>query len=41
MIDCLFHRQGTEGEWSIFTSTDGTRSNWDPQIHTVPRRWRC
>ena len=32
MIDCLFHRQGTEGEWSIFTSTDGTRSNWDPQI---------
>ncbi len=32
MIDCLFHRLGTDGEYEIFESTDGTRSNWDPQI---------
>ncbi|MDY6996738.1 MAG: thioesterase family protein [Actinomycetota bacterium] len=32
MIDCLFHRQGTDGEFAVFASTDGTRSNWDPQI---------
>ena len=32
MIDCLFRRLGTEGESEVFESTDGTRSNWDPQI---------
>lgn len=32
MIDCLFHRLGTDGEFDVFESTDGTRSNWDPQI---------
>lgn len=32
MIDCLFRRRGVDGEFSLFDSTDGTRSNWDPQI---------
>lgn len=32
MIDCLFHRLGTDGEFDVFESTNGTRSNWDPQI---------
>ncbi|MDG4666536.1 thioesterase family protein [Mycobacterium sp. 236(2023)] len=32
MIDCMFRRVGTDGEFSVFESTDGTRSNWDPQI---------
>lgn len=32
MTDCLFHRLGTDGEFDVFESTDGTRSNWDPQI---------
>ncbi|BBX69774.1 thioesterase family protein [Mycolicibacterium psychrotolerans] len=32
MIDCLFRRRGVDGEFSLFESTDGTRSNWDPQI---------
>lgn len=32
MIDCLFRRRPDDGEHSVFESTDGTRSNWDPQI---------
>ncbi|AFM17854.1 hypothetical protein Mycch_3103 [Mycolicibacterium chubuense NBB4] len=32
MIECLFHRRGGDGEFEVFESTDGTRSNWDPQI---------
>lgn len=32
MIDCLFRRLPDDGEYSVFESTDGTRSNWDPQI---------
>ncbi|VEG56110.1 putative thioesterase-like superfamily protein [Mycolicibacterium aurum] len=32
MIDCLFRRLADDGEYSVFESTDGTRSNWDPQI---------
>ncbi|HTI73662.1 MAG TPA: thioesterase family protein [Mycobacterium sp.] len=32
MIDCLYRRIGTDGEYHVFESTDGTRSNWDPEI---------
>ena len=32
MIDCLYRRLGTDGECEEFDSTDGTRSNWDPEI---------
>lgn len=32
MIDCYYRRVGTDGDWNIFDSTDGTRSNWDPEI---------
>lgn len=32
MIDCLYRWVGADGEFSIFDSTDGTRSNWDPEI---------
>ncbi len=32
MIDRLFRRLPDDGEYSVFESTDGTRSNWDPQI---------
>ncbi len=32
MIDCLYRRLATDGEFQIFESTDGTRSNWDPEI---------
>ncbi|MGZ8802684.1 MAG: thioesterase family protein [Mycobacterium sp.] len=36
MIDCLFRRQPdsgvSDGEYDVFLSTDGTRSNWDPEI---------
>lgn len=32
MIDCLYRRVDTTGEFSVFDSTDGTRSNWDPEI---------
>lgn len=32
MIECLYRRVGTDGEFHIFDSTDGTRSNWDPEI---------
>jgi len=32
VIDCLFRRQPADGEYQVFVSTDGTRSNWDPEI---------
>lgn len=33
MIDCLFRRQSVADTVdSVFIATDGTRSNWDPQI---------
>ncbi|MGV0645814.1 thioesterase family protein [Mycolicibacterium sp. XJ2546] len=32
MIDCYFRRVGVDGDYAVFDSTDGTRSNWDPEI---------
>jgi Thioesterase-like superfamily len=32
VIDCLYRRLGADGEFQVFESTDGTRSNWDPEI---------
>ncbi len=32
MIDCLYRRLGADGDFQVFESTDGTRSNWDPEI---------
>jgi hypothetical protein len=32
VIDCLYRRAGSDGEFQVFDSTDGTRSNWDPEI---------
>ena len=32
MIDCHYHRLSADGEFQVFESTDGTRSNWDPEI---------
>lgn len=32
MIDCHYRRVGAEDGFEIFDSTDGTRSNWDPEI---------
>lgn len=32
MIECLFRRLPVDSECAVFESTDGTRSNWDPQI---------
>jgi Acyl-CoA thioesterase C-terminal domain/Acyl-CoA thioesterase N-terminal domain len=32
VIDCLYRRLPAEGEFQRFESTDGTRSNWDPEI---------
>lgn len=32
MIACLYRRVGVDGEYQVFDSTDGTRSNWDPEI---------
>ena len=32
MIDCLYRRLAADGEFQLFESTDGTRSNWDPEI---------
>ncbi|MGE0217636.1 thioesterase family protein [Mycolicibacterium sp.] len=32
MIDCMFRRSRPAGEYGVFESTDGTRSNWDPEI---------
>ena len=32
MIDCHYRRLGADGDFLVFDSTDGTRSNWDPEI---------
>lgn len=32
MIDCHYRRLPADGEFQMFESTDGTRSNWDPEI---------
>ena len=32
MIDCLYRRLPADGEFQVFESTDGTRSNWDTEI---------
>ena len=32
MIKCLYRRVGVDGDYQVFDSTDGTRSNWDPEI---------
>nr|WP_090274027.1 thioesterase family protein [Mycolicibacterium komanii]CRL66926.1 hypothetical protein CPGR_00310 [Mycolicibacterium komanii] len=32
MIACQYRRVGVDGEYQVFDSTDGTRSNWDPEI---------
>jgi hypothetical protein len=32
VIGCLYRRLPAEGEFSVFESTDGTRSNWDREI---------
>jgi hypothetical protein len=32
VIDCLYRRLPADGEFQLFDSTDGTRSNWDPEI---------
>jgi hypothetical protein len=32
VIDCLYRRLGADGDFEFFESTDGTRSNWDPEI---------
>jgi hypothetical protein len=32
VIDCHYRRLPSDGEFQVFDSTDGTRSNWDPEI---------
>jgi Thioesterase-like superfamily len=32
VIDCLYRRLPTDGPLPVFAATDGTRSNWDPEI---------
>jgi hypothetical protein len=32
VIECLYRRLGADGGFQTFESTDGTRSNWDPEI---------
>jgi hypothetical protein len=32
VTDCLYRRLGADGEFQVFESTDGTRSNWDREI---------
>jgi hypothetical protein len=32
VIRCLYRRLPADGEYHVFESTDGTRSNWDPEI---------
>jgi Thioesterase-like superfamily len=32
VIDCHYRRLAADGEFQLFESTDGTRSNWDPEI---------
>ena len=32
MSGCYYHRLGTDGDATLFASTDATRSNWTPEI---------
>jgi hypothetical protein len=32
VTDCYYRRQGTDGGFTVFESTDYTRSNWTPEI---------
>jgi hypothetical protein len=32
VIECLYRRLSADGGFQMFESTDGTRSNWDPEI---------
>ena len=32
MIDCHYRRLPSDGEFQVFDSTDGTGSNWNPEI---------
>jgi hypothetical protein len=32
VIDCLYRRLPSDGQFAVFESTDGTRSNWDTQL---------
>jgi hypothetical protein len=32
VIDCLYRRLPPDGDFQVFASTDGTRSNWDSEI---------
>jgi hypothetical protein len=32
VIDCHYRRLAADGEFQVFESTDGTRSNWDREI---------
>jgi hypothetical protein len=32
VIDCHYRRVGADGDFQVFDATDGTRSNWDPEI---------
>lgn len=32
MIDCYYRRLPSDGDYTVFESTDGTRSNWTPEI---------
>jgi Thioesterase-like superfamily len=32
VIDCHYRRLAADGDFQMFESTDGTRSNWDPEI---------
>jgi acyl-Coa thioesterase superfamily protein/acyl-CoA thioesterase superfamily protein len=32
VIDCHYRRLAADGAFQVFESTDGTRSNWDPEI---------
>lgn len=32
MTDCLYRRLPADGDFQVFESTDGTRSNWDAEI---------
>jgi hypothetical protein len=32
VIDCHYRRLAADGEFLVFEATDGTRSNWDPEI---------
>ncbi len=32
MIDCLYRRLSVDGDFQVFESTEGTRSNWDAEL---------